>query len=58
MNARDIKRRLRDISAQVEGIAIGGTAGGELATLGQAIHNLVGCVADLTDEVDRIGRAK
>ena len=27
-------------------------------TLGQAIHNLVGCVSDLTDEVDRIGRAK
>jgi hypothetical protein len=58
MNARDIKSRLGDISAHVEGIAIGGSAGGELATLGQAIHNLVGCVADLTDEVNRIGRAK
>jgi hypothetical protein len=47
-----------DARDNVQGIAIGGMAGGELNTLGQAIHNLVGCVADLTDEVDRIGRAK
>jgi hypothetical protein len=57
MNARDIHNRLGDISAHIEGIAIGGTGGGELNTLAQSIHNLVGCVAELTDEVDRIGRA-
>jgi hypothetical protein len=57
MNASDIKSRLGDISAHVEGIAIRGKGGGELNTLGQAIHNLVGCVAELTDEIDRIGRA-
>ena len=56
MNASDIKSRLADISAHVEGIAIGGMAGGEINTLGQAIHDLIGCVAELTDEVDRIGR--